>query len=249
MLRDRDAAADCVQDVFCAAADRLHQLRDADKLRPWLYAIARNECLRVIRARGRERVVDEMPEVESADAGPETMAARSELASLVAEAAGGLSDRDREVLELAYRHGLDGPELAEALGVSTQCEEDGTAAEGDHRTLAGRAAGVAPGAKQPGRMSGPERDPGRLGRAVHRADTAPYIDQTAASDDYATAADHQAHQADGPPAADRNQAAGHDSGPDLLTAEGGLDALIWTPRPGSNPTSDYPSAADAKRPN
>jgi RNA polymerase sigma factor (sigma-70 family) len=118
MLRDRDAAADCVQDVFCAAADRLHQLRDAAKLRPWLYAIARNECLRVIRARGRERVFDEVPEAVSADAGPETIAARSELASLVAEAAGGLSNRDREVLELAYRHGLDGPELAEALGVS-----------------------------------------------------------------------------------------------------------------------------------
>jgi RNA polymerase sigma factor (sigma-70 family) len=118
MLRDRDAAGDCVQDVFCVAADRLHQLRDPDKLRPWLYAIARNECLRTIRARGREGVFDQVPEVESSEAGPDTMAARSELARLVAEAAGGLSDRDREVLELAYRHGLDGPELAEALGVS-----------------------------------------------------------------------------------------------------------------------------------
>ncbi len=118
MLRDRDAAADCVQDVFCAAADRLSQLREADKLRPWLYAIARNECLRCIRARSRERVYDEVPEAESAEPGPDTMAARSELANLVAEAAGGLSDRDRSVLELAYRHGLDGPELAEALGVS-----------------------------------------------------------------------------------------------------------------------------------
>jgi DNA-directed RNA polymerase specialized sigma24 family protein len=37
---------------------------------------------------------------------------------LIAEAAGGLSDRDREVLELSYRHGLAGPELAEALGVT-----------------------------------------------------------------------------------------------------------------------------------
>ena len=37
---------------------------------------------------------------------------------LIAEAAGGLSDRDRSVLELAYRHGLDGPELAEALEIS-----------------------------------------------------------------------------------------------------------------------------------
>lgn len=118
MLRDRDAAADCVQDVFCTAATRLAQLRDGDKLRPWLYAIARNECLRCIRARGRERVYDEVPEAESGEAGPDTLAARSELANLIAEAAGGLSERDRSVLELAYRHGLDGPELAEALGVS-----------------------------------------------------------------------------------------------------------------------------------
>ena len=54
----------------------------------------------------------------SDDAGPDTVAARTELADLIAEAAGGLSDRDRSVLELAFRHGLDGPDLAEALGVS-----------------------------------------------------------------------------------------------------------------------------------
>ncbi len=63
MLRDRDAAADCVQDVFCVAATRLPQLREADKLRPWLYSIARNEALRCIRARTRERVSDELPEM------------------------------------------------------------------------------------------------------------------------------------------------------------------------------------------
>jgi RNA polymerase sigma factor (sigma-70 family) len=118
MVRDRDAAADCVQEVFCIVADRLSQLKDADKLRPWLYAIVRNEALRHIRQRGRERVFDQVPEAVSADPGPDALAARTELADLIAEAAGGLSDRDRSVLELAYRHGLDGPELAEALGVS-----------------------------------------------------------------------------------------------------------------------------------
>ena len=53
MLRDRDGAADCVQDVFCTAATRLSQLREPDKLRPWLYAIARNEALRRLRERRR----------------------------------------------------------------------------------------------------------------------------------------------------------------------------------------------------
>ena len=118
MLRDRDGAADCVQDAFCTAATRLTQLREPDKLRPWLYAIARNEALRRLRERRRETPTDELPDDMSDEPGPETLAARTELADLIAEAAGGLSDRDRSVLELAYRHGLDGPDLAEALGVS-----------------------------------------------------------------------------------------------------------------------------------
>jgi RNA polymerase sigma factor (sigma-70 family) len=118
MLRDRDGAADCVQDVFCTAATTLSQLREPDKLRPWLYAIARSQALRRIRDRQRERLCDDLPEAASGEPGPDTLAARSELADLIAQAAGGLSERDRSVLELTYRHGLNGPELAQALGVS-----------------------------------------------------------------------------------------------------------------------------------
>ena len=117
MLRDREAAADCLQEVFCTAAAQLPKLREPGKLRPWLYAIARNEALRSLRLLGREDVPDGLPE-QSSDAVPDTLARRKELAALVAEAAGGLSDRDRAVLELSYRHGLDGAELAEALGLS-----------------------------------------------------------------------------------------------------------------------------------
>lgn len=118
MLADRDGAADCVQDVFCIAATALPKLRDADRLRPWLYSIARNEALRRMRQRRRESPADELPEAECGEPGPETLAARLELGDLIADAAGGLSDRDRAVLELAFRHGLNGPDLAEALGVS-----------------------------------------------------------------------------------------------------------------------------------
>ncbi|MBP1820772.1 sigma-70 family RNA polymerase sigma factor [Mycobacterium sp. OAE908] len=118
MLRDYDAAADCVQETFCVAATRLPQLRDPDKLRPWLYSIARNEALGRLRELRREAPSEELPDVQSEDAGPDTLAARTELADLIAEAAGGLTDRDRAVFDLAFRQGLDGPELAEALGVS-----------------------------------------------------------------------------------------------------------------------------------
>jgi RNA polymerase sigma factor (sigma-70 family) len=118
MLRDRDTAADCVQDVFVTAATRLVQLREPDRLRSWLYAIARNEALARIRARKREQPSEELPDMPSGDADLATLAARNELADLIHAASGGLTDRDRTVLELAYRRRLDGPELADALGVT-----------------------------------------------------------------------------------------------------------------------------------
>lgn len=121
MIRDREAAAECVEEVFCTAAAQLPQLREADKLRPWLYAIARNEALGVVRGRGRENSSGELRDEESSEAGTEALgalAARSELAGLVAQAARGLSERDCEVLELIYRHGLEEAELAEALDIA-----------------------------------------------------------------------------------------------------------------------------------
>jgi RNA polymerase sigma factor (sigma-70 family) len=118
MLRDREAAADCVQDVFVTAATKLVQLREPDRLRSWLYAIARSEALARIRARKREMPSEELPDMPTAEADLPTLAARSELADLIAQACGGLTDRDRLVYELAYRRSLDGPELADALGVT-----------------------------------------------------------------------------------------------------------------------------------
>lgn len=118
MLRDPHSAADCVHDAFCTVATSLSALREPDKLRPWLYSIARHQALRRLRDRRREEASDDLPDSASHAAGPATLANRMDLANLVAEAAGGLADRDRLVLELAYRHGLDGPELADALGVS-----------------------------------------------------------------------------------------------------------------------------------
>jgi RNA polymerase sigma factor (sigma-70 family) len=115
MVRDQHTAADCVQDVFCIAAAEL------PKLREWLYAIARRTALRTLHERRREPAFDEVPETAAVGPGPFTLTAQNELAALVRAAARGLCDRDRNVLELAYRQGLAGPELAEALGVSHDC--------------------------------------------------------------------------------------------------------------------------------
>jgi RNA polymerase sigma factor (sigma-70 family) len=118
LLRDRDAAADAVHDALLVARERAGQLRDPDKLRPWLYAITRSECLRVLRDRRRAAPLDEAGDVidETVDIGAGARAA--ELRELVWSAAESLNPGEREVLDLSVRHGLAGAELAAALGTS-----------------------------------------------------------------------------------------------------------------------------------
>jgi RNA polymerase sigma factor (sigma-70 family) len=117
VLRDRDEAADATQDAFLVAAERLGQLRDPERLRPWLYAVARSQALRRVRARSRVAPEEEMTELPDPASGPEQAAERSDLRELVWNAAAGLSERDRALLDLHLRHGLEGAELGQAMGV------------------------------------------------------------------------------------------------------------------------------------
>ena len=117
-LRNRADAADVVQETFVRAANSLPQLRDRSRLRPWLYAIARN---RVIDARRRPMSyvdAEEFAEMPADQPELADVAARSELAELVWLAADGLTPRDRELLGLHLRHGLDGADLADVVGVT-----------------------------------------------------------------------------------------------------------------------------------
>ena len=50
MLAEPEDAADAVENTFVIAAGRLDRLRDPRKLRPWLFAVARNECHSQLRA-------------------------------------------------------------------------------------------------------------------------------------------------------------------------------------------------------
>ncbi len=122
MLRHREDAADAVADSFVILAERLSQLRDPSRLRPWLYAVVRSECLRRIRARTRVSYGDDEQLAAMADddaLGPDEAAERAELRRLVWDAAAGLAERDRALMDLHLRQGLEGADLAEAMGVST----------------------------------------------------------------------------------------------------------------------------------
>jgi hypothetical protein len=56
-----DSSKRCL--TFVLAASRLAGLRDPDRLRPWLYAVARNECYRRLRARNRTTGLQEAGEM------------------------------------------------------------------------------------------------------------------------------------------------------------------------------------------
>jgi RNA polymerase sigma factor (sigma-70 family) len=108
-------AADAVQDTFVIAASRLDGLREPE--RAWLYAVARNECLRIARSKTGASALAQAPDVtDSLDVSDH--ADRAELRALFEDAAAGLNPGEREVLELQLRHGLEAREVAAVLGVS-----------------------------------------------------------------------------------------------------------------------------------
>lgn len=126
MLRDGHEAADALHDTILVAADRIEQLRDPERLRPWLYAIARTQSLARLRRRERTVLADDPTELAggrpvTGDAAPDDEGARAveggEAGALVWDAAEGLDEGDRVLLELQLRQGLAGAELAAAAGV------------------------------------------------------------------------------------------------------------------------------------
>jgi len=118
MLGDPADAADAVQDTFVIAASRLDGLREPELLRAWLYAVARNECLRILRAKKPTRAPDWAPDVTDEVAGVGEDAERAGLRALLRDAVGGLDPAEREVIELWLRQGLEPAEVAAVLGVS-----------------------------------------------------------------------------------------------------------------------------------
>ena len=127
LTRDRGIAEDAMADTFLVAWQRLDQLRDPDRLRAWLFAIARNRVTRLGARAGRETPTDTMADgidpatTTATDAVAETVVERVDAdadAAVVWEAASALNPNERALLELSVRQGLDGLDLAAALGMT-----------------------------------------------------------------------------------------------------------------------------------
>jgi RNA polymerase sigma factor (sigma-70 family) len=102
MLGQPAGAGEALRDTFVIAA-AAENLPEPAEVRPWLYSVARRECLR------RRRTA---PAASSPEAG------EGELRTLIDTVLAGLKPRERELIELQFQHDLHDADLAIALGVS-----------------------------------------------------------------------------------------------------------------------------------
>jgi RNA polymerase sigma-70 factor (ECF subfamily) len=118
ILRDRDVAADAVQDAFVKISRRAGQFDAArGTAEAWLAGIVRHAALDIIRARGRETPTDDptLGDEAVAPEAEERLAATAEGRRL-RDCLAGLEPKNREGIILAFVHGLSHPQVAERLG-------------------------------------------------------------------------------------------------------------------------------------
>jgi RNA polymerase sigma factor (sigma-70 family) len=110
---DPDLADDAVQIAWSIAWRKLRGLRDPERLRPWLVAIAANEARRLVRS-PRARVVEIDLEQRPAATDPAERWASIDLRNAVL----GLRVEDRTILALRHVVGLDSTEISRIVGMS-----------------------------------------------------------------------------------------------------------------------------------
>lgn len=126
ILGSADDAADVAQHTFIQCYHSLSRLRADTPVRPWLYRVARNRCLDLLRQRRtlpieRPHADDEENDTLAlvADSGPslDALAERSDLQRLIGDAVAALPQKYREVVMLRYEGELTFAEIGEALGM------------------------------------------------------------------------------------------------------------------------------------
>ena len=113
-LGDAAAAEDAAQDVLMKALSASHT---PDAVRPWLYRIARNHCLNLLRnARVRGEVaLPERPAFADSATGHLTRLVRMENEAELLSRVASLTPDHREVLDLRYGEDLSRDEIAHVL--------------------------------------------------------------------------------------------------------------------------------------
>jgi RNA polymerase sigma-70 factor, ECF subfamily len=119
MLRNPEDARDTAQTVFLKAYQNLSNYDPQFKFYSWIYRMAINESLNVLRVRGRsagpvdERLPDDC-------AGPSELLATGQAREAVLAAVERLKPEHRSVIVLRYFAELDYEDMGEALGIDAK---------------------------------------------------------------------------------------------------------------------------------
>lgn len=111
---DRYLAEDAVQAAWLVAWRKLHSLRDAERVRPWLLAVTANEARQIVRRRRGPVVEIDVDTPGDPLADPSTGIERLDLRRALVH----LTPDDRTLLAMHYAVALSADELGAALGTS-----------------------------------------------------------------------------------------------------------------------------------
>ena len=115
IVRDEDVAEDVAQETFIAAYYKINSFDRSKKLSTWLFKIATNKALNIIRSRKHFTTEgdDILKGVVSAQRTPEELARDND----IHQAVDNLIPKQRAVVSLYYWQGLSYEEVAEVLSV------------------------------------------------------------------------------------------------------------------------------------
>ena len=120
-LKNSADAEDVAQDSFIRVWQHAPEWKDqGHSPRSWLYRIAYNRAMDVLRRRKPEEDIDELPGESST---PEDVAIQRDQSNIVNKAIAALPERQRTALWLCSHYGLSNKEAAEILQVSTEALE------------------------------------------------------------------------------------------------------------------------------
>ena len=133
LLGQADDAADVAQDVFVQLYSHLERLDEYEPLAPWLFRVARNRCIDVIR---RRRTVpldmsDDEHEPVDEEPLPDELVERADIQRVLAEAISALPTSYAEVVALRYAADRSFAEIGAILDL-----EEGAARVRFHRAKA-----------------------------------------------------------------------------------------------------------------
>ena len=125
MCRNPEDAAEAAQEAFLSAWQGLAFFRGESSFATWLYRLASNACVDLLRREGRHRAAagpslnDEALNVDIPDgaASPQEVAERSELRQQIEDGLSALSPEHRQVLILREMHQLTYDEIADTLSL------------------------------------------------------------------------------------------------------------------------------------